>query len=83
MEPELQREERIRRNQEAWRTLQGTLYDFCYPHKLEWPATCARWGNVVQSGEGYLTQEVLFGCRTDGEFDEQHNLWDGLGSFLV
>lgn len=30
-----------------------------------------------------LRQEVFFGCRTDGKYNDKTNTWTGLGSLLV
>eukprot|EP00347_Sterkiella_histriomuscorum_P008918 403343245 len=59
------------------------LYDYYYPHKLEWPASCCRWGEIKVESNEFMQQEVFFGCRTDGRFHEKVNAWQGLGSLVV
>lgn len=59
------------------------LYDFYYPHKLDWPASCCEWGRVLEDSEGFQTHEVFFGTRSDGRFNEKTKSWNGCSSLIV
>ena len=47
----------------------NVLYDYYFPHKMEQPVSCCRWGEVKYETKEFLTQEVFFGTRTDGNYN--------------
>lgn len=59
------------------------IYDHIFCNYIEWPYTCARFGNVIEEAKHYTRQQLIFSCRTDAEYNANEGSWNKLGSFFI